>query len=91
MGAIDDIAKLLERLPFWKRLAPLPDKVDALEKRVSDLEALLNGKVPPDVCKKCGERAMRLEDSRLVGEKPQRVREDWFCQACKKYSQRFPE
>ena len=56
MGHIEDIVKLLERIPLWKRLANLPDKVAELEKRLIEVENLLNGKAPPEICEKCGER-----------------------------------
>lgn len=43
MGMIEDIVKALERIPIWKRVSGLPEKMDALEKRVAALEQKLAG------------------------------------------------
>jgi len=39
MMVVDDILKILERIPLWKKLTALPTRVDALEKRLAELEA----------------------------------------------------
>jgi len=39
MSAIDDLLKLLDRIPLWKKLNALPDRVDELEKRIAILES----------------------------------------------------
>ncbi len=38
MGVVDDVMKHLERWEVWKRVSATPDRVDALEKRVIELE-----------------------------------------------------
>ncbi len=88
MGAIDDFVKMLDRIPLWKRLGELPAEVDDLNRRVADLEAKLGGKWPADVCRKCGERAMRLEaiqgpDSRGA------MKEMWACGECQFHEPRI--
>lgn len=38
MFGVDDLLKLLDRVPLWKKISELPAKVEALEKRVAELE-----------------------------------------------------
>lgn len=42
MISVDDVLKILDRIPIWKNLAALPAKVAALEKRVAELETYNN-------------------------------------------------
>lgn len=49
MGLLEDIMKTLERIPVWKRLATLPDEVEALNKRIAALEE----KLAPATGKRC--------------------------------------
>jgi hypothetical protein len=66
-----------------------PDRTKALEEKVRALEDKLNGKWPADVCKFCGERAMRLYHSYpSLGEKGY-MREDWKCEKCGKQEPRY--
>lgn len=80
MGAIDDIGKMLDRIPIWKRLGEVPAEVDDLKKRVADLEQQLGGKWPADVCKFCGARAARLSSKR--GPSGDIITEVWKCAEC---------
>src|SRR5713226_6301906 len=41
MGMIDDILKAFDRIPGMKEIQGLPERVKALEQRVSDLQATL--------------------------------------------------
>lgn len=75
MGIVDETLKVLERIPIWKRLGQIPAEVDDLQKRVAALEEKLGGKWPADVCKYCGERAVRLADQR-------HTEENWVCAVC---------
>ena len=87
MGAIDDILKALDRIPIWKRLGEVPAEVDQLKTQVAALEAKLNGKWPADVCRYCGERAVRLMDHRgpdMHGV----ITELWECGACQQTDRR---
>ncbi len=62
---IGDILSLLDRVPIWKRVKELPDKMDALEKRLATLEA--KPKLP--ICESCGEGSMRRQaDAPLTGQ-----------------------
>ena len=64
MGLIDDILKALDRIPVWRRLNEVPAEVDDLKERVASLEEKLGGKWPPDVCKRCGARTLRMSGVR---------------------------
>ncbi|MDP3316591.1 MAG: hypothetical protein Q8M47_11075 [Devosia sp.] len=87
MEAIDDISKLLDRIPIWKRLGEVPAEVDQLKKQVADLEAKLNGKWPADVCRFCGEREVRLMDHRGP-DSHGIITELWTCGACSQVDRR---
>ena len=39
MISVDNILKILDRIPMWKKLTEIPTKVDELEKRLEKLEA----------------------------------------------------
>lgn len=87
MGIVDDTLKVLDRIPIWKRLGEVPAEVDGLMRRVAELEVKLNGKWPADVCRYCGERAVRLTthrgpDARGI------VTEHWTCGECQKVDHR---
>jgi hypothetical protein len=58
-----------------------PERIAQLEKRVTALEKHLSGKLPPDVCRCCGERALRL-DSCCSAEPNGNVEEHWKCSLC---------
>lgn len=62
MGVLEDVMKALERIPLWKRVSKLPEEVEALEKRVTELEARLS-RAKGDQCPKCREMAFTLESS----------------------------
>ncbi len=82
MGLMEDMLKVFDRWDVWQEMKTLPQRVSDLEAKVADLNAKLGGKWPPDVCRSCGERAMRLS---WVGGPDDRgnMREDWECKACK--------
>ena len=58
MGMLEELNDLLDRLPLWKRLSAMPDKVQALEQRVAALEAQLAGK-PGELCPMCNAPAFQ--------------------------------
>ena len=88
MGIIEDILKALDRIPIWKRVQELPAEVDDLKARVAELEHKLSGKYPPDVCKLCGTRALRLKNT--LGPNTQgNMREIWVCEECTKHETRL--
>ena len=88
MGWPDVILNLADRVPIWKRLRKLPQEVDDLQERVTELEAKLSGKWPPDVCKFCGERASRL--ARTGKGSRGQVVQTWKCSACGQEEIRIP-
>ena len=47
MGMLEELNDLLDRIPLWKRLTGMPDRVQALEQRIAALEAQLSGKTGP--------------------------------------------
>ena len=88
MGVIEDTLKALELIPVWRRLKGVPAEIDGLKSRVGELEEKLGGKWPADVCKYCGERAVRLQ-SKLGPFDGGKMRESWRCSACNKTEARL--
>jgi predicted RNA-binding Zn-ribbon protein involved in translation (DUF1610 family) len=61
---IGDVLSILDRIPIWKRIKALPDKIDEFEKRLAALEE--KPKLP--ICEACGEGYMRRQaDAPLTG------------------------
>jgi len=58
-----------------------PERISKLEQRVAALERHLGGNWPADVCRACGEQALRL-DSSYIGDP--NVEEHWKCSSCDK-------
>lgn len=87
VAVFKDVNDLLDRIPIWKRLQGLPDRVDVLEAKVAALEEKLNGKYPADVCRKCGDRAMRLNRTMGPNTKGNMI-ESWKCEKCGSYEER---
>lgn len=81
MTVIKEIQDALEKLPWWKRMSGVPDRVDDLERRLKLVEEKYSGKWPPDVCKFCGDRACRLTAS-LGPMKIGKMQENWRCGSC---------
>jgi hypothetical protein len=57
----------------------------SLKSRLDLLEKKLGDKWPPDVCRHCGERALRLAHAIPVPDSQGYMREDWRCEKCGKY------
>ena len=83
MIALRDLLALLDKVPVWKSMKEIPDRVDKLEQRIADLESRLS-RAPGEACPACGEYAMRLHTKgRVVGSFPMERRTDvWECGAC---------
>ena len=83
MGAIGDVVGLLEKIPLWKTLKSLPEKVAALEDRVAKLERATAGGVG-DRCPGCGKLTYFLASSTpdpMFGEMGGR-RQTLCCSSC---------
>jgi len=83
MGIIEDMLKALDRIPGWARLQQVPSEVDELKGKVAALEEKLGGKWPSDVCRFCGERAVRLHAT-LGPDSRGCMQENWQCGKCNK-------
>ena len=62
MSTVSEILSLLDKIPIWKRLSSLPEKVDSLEKRLADLETKMAG--GGEKCPRCGEYSFAVVSSR---------------------------
>jgi predicted nucleic-acid-binding Zn-ribbon protein len=60
MAVLAEITELLRRWDVWKRVEAAPDRVDALEKRIAELETRLL-RAPGEACPKCGALEFRTE------------------------------
>lgn len=63
MVVIADIVELLKRWDRWRRIDETPERVDALETRIAELEARLQ-RAPGEACPSCGELEFRVVSSR---------------------------
>lgn len=84
MAMVGDIVELLKRWDVWRRVEQTPDRVDALEKRVGELESRLK-KAPGEACSSFGDFSFRIAKSEEA-EGPFAVfgtrNYHWKCQAC---------
>jgi hypothetical protein len=56
MISVSDILKVLDQIPIRKHVRELPKRMEALEKRVAELEAGARKTIPPGrECPKCGQ------------------------------------
>jgi hypothetical protein len=60
--SISDMLALLDKIPIWKQLKELPQRVESLEKRIAELEnkPISTG----DVCPKCKNKTFELISTR---------------------------
>ena len=86
MLGLKDLLAVLERWDTWKRMRETPDRLDAMERRVAVIEEKLDGPWPPDICKVCGERALRL--MRSVAKTTGNTVQYWGCERCRETEQR---
>jgi hypothetical protein len=61
MVSVSDILKILDKAPIWKNLKELPARVDALEKRIAELEAEPVEASHLHKCAQCGKPAKVTE------------------------------
>jgi hypothetical protein len=88
VGILDDMLKVLDRIPGWKRLQQIPTELEELKTRVAALEEKLGGKWPADVCRYCGQRALRLHQTYPIPDMHGLIVEDWQCDNCKRIDNR---
>lgn len=88
MGIVDETLKVLDRIPVWKRLQNVPSELDDLQRRVAELEEKLNGRWPPDVCKYCGARAVRLAQT-YGPDSRGKLTQSWRCGECTRQEDRM--
>lgn len=60
MAVLAEVTELLRRWDVWKRVEECPDRVDALEAKIVELEARL-ARAPGLACPKCGALEFRTE------------------------------
>ena len=61
MPGLSDIIDLLKRWDRWKRIDETPERVDALEQRIAELESKLE-RAPGQACPACGAWEFRVLD-----------------------------
>jgi hypothetical protein len=91
--SVSDILKLLDQMPVWKTLKALPPRIEALERRVAELEGgrQLPGTSPGQPCPACGHHSLRRTSSKTstgpfgaLGARD----EIWTCGNCGEIDQR---
>ncbi len=87
MAALDNVLSILDKFPVWRRMKEAPEKLDALERRVTTPEEKLGDTWPADVCRFCGNRAARLHESRRANDRGI-IHESWQCEECGKCDER---
>lgn len=60
MALLGDIMQVLESVKGWKEIQAAPARIDALERRVAQLESLLKVKPPGDICPKCSAGSLKV-------------------------------
>jgi transposase-like protein len=65
MAVVADIVELLRRWDVWRRVEQAPDRIDALEKRIAELESRLQ-RAPGEACPSCGEFGFRIAKSQVA-------------------------
>lgn len=88
MSIVSETLAILDRIPVWKELKQLPERVAALEARIAELErrpppAPVNAHMKP--CRACGARAWHITTiaptrGHFAGSGANDV--TWICDAC---------
>lgn len=61
MSTVSELSALLEKIPLWKRITHLPEEIDLLKQRITEMESRLSG--GDDICPRCKTRNFKLTDS----------------------------
>jgi len=70
MFSLNDLLAVLDHWPIWKKIKAAPEQLEALEKRVAELENRLSRR-PGETCPSCGELSYRVVSSQphpMMGE-----------------------
>jgi hypothetical protein len=59
MGMLEELNTLLERIPVWRQLVAMPERVATLEARLTAIEAQLAGSTG-ELCPMCNAPALKL-------------------------------
>jgi hypothetical protein len=62
MFSLKDVLAVLDLWPVWKKIKSGPEQLEALEKRVTELEKRLS-RCPGEACPSCGELSYRTVSS----------------------------
>jgi hypothetical protein len=60
--SLNDLLAVLDHWPIWKKIKSGPEKLEALEKRVAELENR-HSRCPGEACPRCGELSYRAVSS----------------------------
>jgi hypothetical protein len=67
MALLNNIIEALRHWEVWRRIEGTPERIDALERRVADLESKLK-RSPGEACPACGELGFRVVRSEAMPE-----------------------
>ncbi len=69
MLSVSDILKLLEQIPAWKTVKALPGRVEAVERRLNELEGKPKRADHLHTCETCGKpaRVTEIQDHPTLG------------------------
>ena len=67
MSLLTDILEALKGWNRWKQIEGAPEKIEALERRVTELESRLQ-RAPGEACPRCGALDYRTMESRPVAD-----------------------
>ena len=80
LPGLGDLLNLLDRWGEWKQMRAAPARIDAIEKRMAQLESQLEP-APGRRCEGCGKLSLRLESSRIVGPQGHKyTKQKWRCE-----------
>jgi ribosomal protein L37E len=62
MSVLTDILATLDRWEEWKKIRETPSRIEALQKRIEEIESKLK-RAPGEACPRCGALEFRVEKS----------------------------
>jgi hypothetical protein len=82
MGTIDDVRRWLKKIPLWRELGKIPERMTALEKRMAGSKPI-EARARRKMRNGCGELGLRLQSSRIVEEATNKyIKLKWKCEKC---------